>query len=76
MNTSEHDDDAREAAQHVADSAESWEHGAEKSTIREHLDEGLDQAGVKVSEDEKERLVDDIRDDDATPVVDGATPDA
>lgn len=67
-------DEAREAAQHVADSAESWEHGAEESTIREHLEEGLDEAGVEVAEDEKERLVADIKDDDATPTVDEATP--
>lgn len=74
MTSSAHDDEAREAAQHVADSAESWEHGAERSTIREHLDEGLDQAGVDVPEDEKEKLVDDIKDDEASPVVDEATP--
>lgn len=67
-------DEAREAAQHVADSAESWEHGAEKSTIREHLDAGLDHAGVDVAEDEKDQLVDDIKDVDATPTVDEATP--
>ena len=74
MTSSSGQDDAREAAQHVADSAESWEHGAEKSTIREHLDEGLDEAGVDVPEDEKERLVDEVKDDDATPIVDAATP--
>ena len=74
MTSSVPDDDAREAAQHVADSAESWEHGAEKSTVREHLDEGLDKAGVDVSEGEKEQLVDDIKDGDASPVVKEATP--
>lgn len=67
-------DEAREAAQHVADSAESWEHGAEESTIREHLDEGLDEAGVEVPEGEKARLVQDVKDDKATPVVDRAVP--
>ena len=75
MTTSEHDDDAREAAQHVADSAESWEHGAEKSTIRDHLDDGLAQAGVEVSEEEKEQLVEDIKSDDASPEVDQASAD-
>jgi hypothetical protein len=68
------DDDAREAAQNVADSAESWEHGAEKSTIRDHLDHGLEEAGVEVPDDEKERLVDEVRDDDQKPIVDEATP--
>ena len=69
MTSSGHDEEAREAAQHVADSAESWEHGAEKSTAREHLDEGVD-----VPEGEKEQLVDDIKDGDASPVVKEATP--
>ncbi len=67
-------DAAREAAQRVVDSAESWEHAAEDSTVREHLDEGLDEAGVEVPEDEKDRLVDDIKDDDAKPIVEKATP--
>lgn len=66
--------EAREAAQHVADSAESWEHASEESTIREHLDEGLDEAGVDVPEDEKQQLVEDIKDDDATAIVDDAVP--
>jgi len=74
MTSSGHDEEAREAAQHVADSAESWEHGAEKSTAREHLDEGLDAAGVEVSEGEKQRLVDDIKDGHASPIVKEATP--
>lgn len=74
MTSPGHDDDAREAAQHVADSAESWEHGAERSTIREHLDDGLEEAGVEVPEEEKEQLVADIKDDDATPTVGEATP--
>lgn len=72
--TSSGHDDAREAAQHVADSAESWEHGAERSTVREHLDEGLAEAGVDVPEGEKDKLVDDVRDDDAKPVVEEAAP--
>lgn len=67
-------EEAREAAQHVADSAESWEHGAEESEVREHLEEGFDQAGVEVTEDEKDKLVDQVRDTDEMPVVDEATP--
>ncbi len=67
-------DEAREAAQHVADSAESWEHASEESTVREHLDEGLAQAGVDVPEGQKQQLVEDIKDDDATATVDDAVP--
>lgn len=67
-------DAAREAAQRVVDSAESWEHAAEESTVREHIDEGLDQAGVDVPEEDKDQLVDDIKDDDAKPIVEKATP--
>ena len=68
------DDAAREAAQHVADSAESWEHGAEESEVREHLEEGFDEAGVEVPEDEKDKLVEQVRDTDEMPIVDKATP--
>lgn len=67
-------DEAREAAQHVADSAESWEHGAEESEVREHLDEGFAEAGVDVPEDEKDKLVEQVRDTDEMPIVDKATP--
>ena len=72
--TDQHPDEAREAAQRVADSAESWEHGAEESTVREHLDEGLHEAGVEVPEADKDQLVADIRDEDAKPIVEKATP--
>ena len=75
MSSQGQDDAAREAAQHVADSAKSWEHGAEEPIVREHLEDGLDEAGVDVAEDEKDRLVEDIRDGDAAPVVDEAAPD-
>ena len=67
-------DEAREAAQHVADSAESWEHGAEEPEVREHLEEGFDEAGVEVPEDEKDKLVEQVRDTDEMPIVDTATP--
>jgi len=67
-------DEAREAAQHVADSTESWEHGAEEPQVREHLEEGLDEAGVEVPEDEKDRLVEQVRDGDASPEVGEARP--
>lgn len=72
----ESQDAAREAAQHVADSAESWEHGAQEPEVREHLEEGLDEAGVEVSEAEKDKLVEQVRDEDETPVVDEASPES
>ena len=67
-------DAAREAAQHVVDSAESWEHASEESEVRRHLDEGFDEAGVEVPEEEKERLVQQVRDGEGTPIVDVAVP--
>lgn len=67
-------DEAREAAQHVADSAESWEHGAEEPEVREHLEEGFAEAGVEVPDDETDKLVEQVRDTDEMPVVDTATP--
>jgi hypothetical protein len=67
-------DEAREAAQHVADSTESWEHAAEEPEVREHLEEGLDEAGVDVPEGEKDKLVEQVRDDEQKPVVEEATP--
>jgi hypothetical protein len=73
--TSTGQDEAREAAQHVADSTESWEHGAEEAQVREHLEEGLDEAGVEVREGEKDKLVEQVRDGDASPEVEQASPD-
>lgn len=67
-------EEAREAAQHVADSAESWEHAAEESKIREHVDQGLDEAGVEMAEEDKERVTEQVRDDDEKPIVDAAYP--
>lgn len=67
-------EEATEAAQHVADSVESWQHGAEEATVREELDEGLADAGVDVPGQEKEQLVDQIRDDEDSPRVDQADP--
>lgn len=66
--------EATEAAQHVADSVESWQHGAEESTVREELDEGLADAGVDVPDPEKDELVDQIRDDEEPARVDRADP--
>lgn len=51
---------ATEAAQNVVDETTSWEYSAERDTIEDRLDEGLDAAGVEVDDTEKARLVDEI----------------
>ena len=51
---------ATEAAQNAVDETTSWEYSAEKDTIAEDLDEGLEQAGVTVEPAERQRLVDAI----------------
>lgn len=57
-------DDAKvEALQAVVDRLASWQDGAEEKTLREELDEGLDEAGIDVDEDVRERIVTHIRED-------------
>ena len=51
---------AKEAAQHVVDEVTSWEYSAEPDTIESRLDQGLEQAGVDVDDEERQRLVDEI----------------
>lgn len=51
---------AREAAQNVVDSVTSWEYSAEEGEIAHRLDDGLAQAGVRVDDQEKARLVEGI----------------
>jgi hypothetical protein len=59
-------DEAKVAAlQAVVDRLASWQDGAEEKTLREELDEGLDEAGIDVSEDVRERIVAHIREDAA-----------
>ena len=58
--TSETGDAAAEAAQNVVDEVTSWEYSAERDTIENRLDEGLDDAGVTVDEGEKQRIVDEV----------------
>jgi hypothetical protein len=53
-------DAAKEAAQNVVGEVTSWEYSAEPDTIGSKLDEGLQQAGVDVDDDERSRLVDEI----------------
>ena len=59
-------DDAKVAAlQAVVDRLASWQDGAEEKTLREELDEGLDEAGIDVDDDVRERIVAHLRDDAA-----------
>ncbi len=59
-NQQEQDDAATEAAQNVVDEVTSWEYSAEPATIESRLDDGLEQAGVDVDDEERQRLVDEI----------------
>ena len=57
-------DEAKVAAlQGVVDRLASWQDGAEEKTLREELDAGLDEAGIDVDEDVRERIVAHIRED-------------
>ncbi len=59
-NQQEQQDAATEAAQNVVDEVTSWEYSAEPDTIEARLDQGLEQAGVDVDDEERQRLVDEI----------------
>ena len=57
-------DEAKIAAlQAVVDRLASWQDGATEKTLREELDEGLDEAGIDVTDDVRERIVEHIRSD-------------
>lgn len=57
-------DEAKVAAlQGVVDRLASWQDGAEEKTLRQELDEGLDEAGIDVDEDVRERIVEHLRGD-------------
>jgi hypothetical protein len=59
-------DEAKVAAlQAVVDRLASWQDGAEENTLREELDEGLDEAGIDVPDDVRDRIVEHIRSDAA-----------
>jgi hypothetical protein len=68
------DDEATEAAQHVADEVSSYQGGAPEETVAAELDEGLAAAGVDVDEAERRRLTEEISDTEETPQVDDAEP--
>ena len=67
-----------EAAQRVVEDVSSWEYSAERGTIADKLDEGLRQAGVRLEDDERTRIlaeIDDMKDEhSATPEVRRASP--
>lgn len=74
----EQNDAANEAAQNVVDRVSSWDYSADEETIGEKLDQGLTEAGVQVSPDEQQRLVEDIgdlktEDGDGPPAVENAS---
>ena len=57
-------DEAKVAAlQAVVDRLASWQDGATEKTLREELDEGLDEAGIDVGDDVRERIVAHLRED-------------
>ena len=56
----------QEAAGYVVKRVESWDEGAEPETIREDLEEGMDEAQVKVDDDELDQMADDIHDEGST----------
>lgn len=59
-------DDAKVTAlQAVVDRLASWQDGAEEKTLRQELDEGLDEAGIDVTDDVRERIVEHLRQDAA-----------
>ncbi|MFL6166731.1 MAG: hypothetical protein ACJ710_10630 [Ornithinibacter sp.] len=60
QDSQEQQDAATEAAQNVVDEVTSWEYSAEPGTIEARLDQGLEQAGVEVDDEERQRLVDEI----------------
>ena len=57
-------DEAKVAAlQAVVDRLASWQDGATEKTLRQELDEGLDEAGIDVGDDVRERIVEHLRED-------------
>ncbi len=57
-------DEAKVAAlQAVVDRLASWQDGAEEKTLREELDDGLQEAGIDVTDDVRDRIVQHLRED-------------
>lgn len=76
--TDEKQQAAIEAAQRVVDQVSSYQYSAEDSTIAQQLDEGLAEAQVSVSDDEKTRIlaeIDGMKDEHSSaPQVRSASP--
>ncbi|WP_256842175.1 hypothetical protein [Ornithinimicrobium cryptoxanthini] len=64
--TDEVSDARQEAAENVVERVESWDEGAEPATVRENLEEGMEEAGVQVEDAELDRMSEDIHDDGST----------
>ena len=69
---------ATEAAQAVVDEVSSWQYSAEDRTIADELDRGLQEAGVRLDDDERSRIlaeIDDMKDEHSSaPQVRSAAP--
>lgn len=52
-----------EAVQAVVDRVTSWQDGATEGTVEDELRKGFDEAGVTVSDEERGKLADAIRDE-------------
>lgn len=63
-------DAKHEAVEHVVERAESWDEGAEPATVREDLEEGMEQAAVPVEDSELDRMAEEIHDDGSTEAPD------
>ena len=69
---------ATEAAQRVVEDVSSWQYSAEDRVIADELDRGLQEAGVRLDDDERTRIleaIDGMKDEkSSTPQVRSATP--
>ncbi len=61
-NPIDHEDPRIEALQAAYDRVNSWEETADPDKIRAELDEAIEKAGLDVSEETRQRLVDHIND--------------
>jgi len=59
-NERDRQDAATEAAQNVVDDVTSWNYSGDRTIVEAELDEGLDEAGVEVAPDERERILEEV----------------
>ncbi len=60
---------AVEAAQRVVEEVSSWQYSADDGMIADQLDEGLAKAGVRLDDEERQRIlaeIDDMKDEHST----------